>query len=93
MKALLNIARISVFGLAAVAAFAFTKPGNEVNELWGVYNGAPYNVTNVSMGNGPDQYRCVQESIPCLYEDEEASIPVEGVQGTFIPGANLQPGR
>lgn len=93
MNRLIN--KLPVFGLvlAAVFAFAFTQADNVNQTRYGFANNAWYDVTNVSMGSGPDQYNCnlAFPSEQCLFSEKSTSEPIEDELGRFVPGVNLIP--
>jgi hypothetical protein len=89
-----NLLRAGVFVLAAVAAFAFTQPGDLLTDKYGTANNAWYDVTNVSMGPANNQYQCntvLHPTDQCLYLDASTSNPISGSNGRFIPGSSLIP--
>ena len=79
------------FVFAAFAAFAFNFPEKGDNPRYGTHDGNVYDVTNVDMGPGADEYWCDSDPSTCLFQDQQATTPVVGSLGEFIPGIDLEP--
>tara|TARA_R110002124_G_scaffold88576_1_gene227207 strand:- start:217 stop:498 length:282 start_codon:yes stop_codon:yes gene_type:complete len=91
MNKLKGFLPIIAFVFAAFAAFAFSSPEKPNDPRYGKVGSDVYDVTDLDMGPLPNQYWCDEETTVCLFEDEEASIPVDDSEGTFIPGSSLTP--
>ncbi|SFT42229.1 hypothetical protein SAMN04489724_0686 [Algoriphagus locisalis] len=80
---------IIAFVFAAFAAFAFNFPQKGTDPRYGTHDGKVYDVTNVNMGDGIDEYQCDELEDQCLFENQALTIPVENSDGEFIPGPAL----
>lgn len=91
MNKLINKLPLLAFVLAAFAAVAFNFPEEGNTSKYGSDGIDTYDVTNVDMGPGADEYQCNSETLVCLYQDEELATPVPESEGRFIPGNELDP--
>ncbi|PSL02260.1 hypothetical protein CLV48_11043 [Cecembia rubra] len=91
MNTLIKRLPLLAFVLAAVFAFAFTKPVDPLQPQYGQDDmGLIYDVTNVQRGSGPNEYQCDITSETCLWADIQLTQPLSS-NGKFVPGANLVP--
>ncbi|WP_200976467.1 hypothetical protein [Echinicola sp. 20G] len=88
---ILNLVKGGVFLFAILAAFAFTQPVDMDEPRFGQSGSEWYDVTNVEIGPGDDQYQCTGTTSQCLYEDASTANPVAGALGNFEPGDDLDP--
>lgn len=91
MEAITKRVPLLAFVLAAFAAVAFTFPEMEVTSRFGAVGSDIYDVTNVDMGPGADEYQCNAETSQCLFQDQQLQNPVPGALGEFDPGESLIP--
>lgn len=91
MNKLINKLPLLAFVVAGFAAFAFNFPDKEVTSKYGSDGIDTYDVTNVDMGPGADEYWCNEETVVCLFQDENLQTPVPDSEGRFIPGNELDP--
>ena len=80
-----------VFGATLAMAMNFATPSNANDPKFGLHENEVYDVTDRTVGPGPEQYQCNAATTDCLYEDASLTIPVENSEGEFMPGSGLTP--
>ncbi|GAB3654934.1 hypothetical protein GCM10028791_25880 [Echinicola sediminis] len=93
MKKLIKNIPLLALIFAMVGAFAFNMPEREFSSEFGTPDSGQtwYDVTNVSMGPGPDQYQCNSATETCLYSEKDLNHPITSEEGEFVPGSSLIP--
>ncbi|PSL03086.1 hypothetical protein [Cecembia rubra] len=86
-----NLLRAGVFMLAAVLAFAFTKPVDALQPKYAVDSqGRLYDLTGVNQGSGVNEYQCILSENTCTWADIDLTTPMQ-TEAQFVPGSGLQP--
>lgn len=86
-----SLLRSSVFIMAAVFAFAFTKPTDPMQPKYAVDSqGRLYDLTGVNQGNGVNEYQCIFSENTCTWADIDLTTPMQ-TEAQFVPGSGLQP--